>query len=46
MPDAAQADASAGLFCLAVFLALAVAGALYVEHRLARIEKKKLEGVK
>lgn len=47
MHDAVQAESSAGLFCLAVFMALAVAGLLYVEYRFAQArarERRQVEG--
>lgn len=43
MPDATNHDA--GLFALALFALLAIAGALYIEHLFARAEKRQNEQI-
>jgi hypothetical protein len=40
MREAAHGAASSGLFCLALFLIIAVAGLLHVEHRMRQARER------
>lgn len=43
MPDQSQVDA--GLFMLAFFVALALAGVMYIEHLFARMARRQRERI-